>query len=200
MRDLHVSFPKPCAENWETMTPAGRARVCARCDKAVHDLSRYTLDEAEPLLRGSGEVCVRARVGADGSVALKPGRRNDARRMVVAVAATAGLLAATAPALARETRPAGAIAGKVESGSFRVRVFATGANGQTFRTKVKGNGQFRIKHLPAGPYTLSFHPDCGDSWTFGEVVVRDGETIVPDVKDENQCIVVGLLQIEESRG
>ena len=51
MPDLRVSFPKPCEEKWEAMTPAGRARVCARCDKAVHDLASYTLDEAEALLR-----------------------------------------------------------------------------------------------------------------------------------------------------
>ena len=47
MGDLRVSFPKPCDEKWQAMTPEGRARVCGRCDKAVHDLSLYSIDEAE---------------------------------------------------------------------------------------------------------------------------------------------------------
>ena len=102
MRDLYVSFPRPCGEKWETMTPAGCARVCGRCDKPVHDLSEYSLEEAETLLRGDPRACVRARVGCDGSVALKPGRRGETRRMMIAVAATAGMLAASVPAAARQ--------------------------------------------------------------------------------------------------
>ena len=33
------------------MTPAGCDRVCARCDKLIHDLSNYEIDEVEALLR-----------------------------------------------------------------------------------------------------------------------------------------------------
>ncbi len=46
MRDLRVSFPKPCDERWEAMAPEGRARLCARCDTVVHDLSQFEPDEA----------------------------------------------------------------------------------------------------------------------------------------------------------
>ena len=203
MPDLRVSFPEPCDEKWEAMAPADRARICARCDKAVHDLSRYTFDEAEALLRQSPDTCVRARIDNDGAVLLKRSRRADARRMVMAVAATASLLAASAPALAKEERPSGAIRGIVEVSGFSVQVTATDADGRTFRTRAKGKGRFRIKHLPAGTYRLSFVPDCGGSeMTIERVVVGDGETIVPDVrgKDEDRCIVVGLLRIEKDRG
>jgi hypothetical protein len=99
MPDLRVSFPKPCDETWEAMTPSGCDRVCARCDHVVHDLSQYTLAEAEALLGANPGSCVRAQIGADGAVALKPGRGGKAGRMMIAVAATAGLLAAAAPGL-----------------------------------------------------------------------------------------------------
>lgn len=200
MRDLRVSFPRPCDEKWEAMMPAGCDRVCVRCDKVIHDLSHYELGEAETLLRRNPDTCVRARIGADGVVALKPGRPGGARRMVIAVAATAGLLTAGAPALARRDRPDGAIAGNVESFGARVRVTATGPGGQTFRARVRSNGRFRIRRVPAGTYTLTFVPDCGDNWTVENVVVGNGETIVSNVQDTGQCIVVGMLRIEDGRG
>ena len=200
MRDLRVSFPKPCDEKWEAMRPTGCGGVCGRCDKPVHDLSYYALDEAEALLRGNPGTCVRAHIDSDGIVALKPSRRGDARRMVIAVAATAGLVAASAPAFATPDRPNGAIAGNVETFGIRMRVTATGTNGQTFRARVKGNGRFRIRHLPAGTYKLTFVPDCGNSWSVEHVVVRDGETIMPNVQNAGGCIVIGMLRIEEERG
>ena len=201
MRDLRVRFPRPCGEQWEKMVPAGCARVCERCDKPVHDLSLHTLDEAEALLRLNPDTCVRARIGGDGTVALKPGGRGDARRMVIAAAATIGLLAAAAPALARRDRPQGAIAGNVEHAWYRTRVTATGTDGRTYRTRVDGNNsRFRIRHLPAGTYSLTFAPSCGDSWTVENIVVGSGETMLPDVRHEDGCIFIGALVIEENRG
>ncbi|HYN46511.1 MAG TPA: carboxypeptidase-like regulatory domain-containing protein [Allosphingosinicella sp.] len=200
MRDLRVSFPRPCDEKWEAMTPAGCDRVCARCDKLIHDLSQYQIDEAEALLRRNPGTCKRAHIDTDGVVALKPGRRGRARRMVIAVAATAGLLTAGAPAFAKRDRPDGAISGNVESFGIRMRVTATGTGGQTFRARAKSNGRFRIRRLPAGTYTLTFVPECGNSWMVENVVVRDGETIVPNVGNADGCIIIGLLRIEDGRG
>ncbi|HEV7660941.1 MAG TPA: carboxypeptidase-like regulatory domain-containing protein [Allosphingosinicella sp.] len=200
MRDVRVSFPRPCDEKWEAMTPAGCDRICARCDKVIHDLSRYAIDEAEALLRRNPDACVRARIDADGVVALKPGRRGNARRMAIAAAATAGLLTAAAPAFAKRGRADGAIAGIVESYGSRVRVTATGADGRTWRARAGRGGQFRIRRLPAGTYRLSFDQSCEDYRPVENVVVREGETNVPTVRSEDECIVIGLLRIEDGNG
>jgi len=198
MPDLRVSFPKPCDETWEAMAPSGCDRVCARCDHVVHDLREYTLDEAEALLRGNPGSCVRAQIGPDGTVALKPGRGGKARRMVVAAAATAGLLAASAPAYARQDRPAGAISGNVEG--YRVRIVATGSDGRTWRTRSDGRGRYRIRHLPADTYRITAEDSCETFKTVENVVVRDTEVNAPRVQSEGQCIVIGLLRIEDDRG
>jgi hypothetical protein len=182
------------------MTPSGCDRICARCDHLVHDLSHYTFDEAEALLRADPGTCVRAAIDADGVVALKPGREGRVRRMVIAAAATAGLLTASAPAYARQERPGGAIAGNIQSYGERIRVTATDTSGRTFRVRAKSNGRFRIRHVPAGTYTLTFDPDCGSSWTVENVVVREAETNLPGVESPDQCVVIGLLRIEDSNG
>ncbi len=200
MGDLRVSFPRPCDEKWQAMTPEGRARICGRCDKAVHDLSLYSIDEAEKLLRANPEACVRARIDADGSIALRPNRRGTTRRMVIAAAATAGLLTSGAPAFAKQDRPGGAIAGKMYPPTTRTRVVATGTDGRTFRTTVKVNGRFRIRNLPTGTYSLTFKPRCGENWTLENVVVQSGETFLPDVPVEGGCITIGMLRIEGAKG
>lgn len=200
MRDLRVSFPKPCREDWAGMTPAGRARHCAGCDKAVHDLSKYDLAEAQALIRAEPELCVRARIGPDGAVALKPSRRGGSRRMAVAMAATAGLLTAGGSAMAKTKRPQGEIAGKVDMFGLPTRVAATDQTGRKFKTKTGAKGRYKIKHLPPGTYRLTFKPSCGEEWTVEDVEVGQGRTEVPVTGDESGCIMIGMVKIEESRG
>ena len=200
MSDLKVSFPKPCNEKWGAMSPSGRARMCGRCDKAVHDLSEYGLDEAQALLRREPGACFRADIGADGVVALKSGRNARSRRMIVAAAITAGLLITGEPALAGNGRPRGAIAGYFSNYNNGMRVTVTDQAGRTYRTRVRQGGRFRITHLPAGTYTLTFHLACGNVTTVGNVIVGNEEVVLPDVRDSGGCIVIGMLQIEDSVG
>ncbi|MBX3563857.1 MAG: carboxypeptidase regulatory-like domain-containing protein [Sphingomonas sp.] len=193
MTDLRVSFPTPCDEKWEAMKPSGCNRVCARCDKVIHDLSQYELEEAEALLRRAPDSCVRARIDADGVVAVKRG--GGMRRMVIAAGASAGLLASQ-PALAGQDRPKGAISGDVMTYGFRTKVTATDTSGNSYRTTSKANGKYKLKHLPAGTYTLTFVPDCGDSWTVENVIVASSEIAAPKSPDESGCIIVGKMLID----
>lgn len=198
MEDLRVSFPDPCSEAWQGMTPVERGRMCARCDKVVHDLERYSLDEAEALLRRAPGSCVRARVRCDGVVILRETGRAGTRT-ILAAAAAAGMLAAGQPAAAKVGGPAGAISGQVNASDSTVRVTATSREGKRFKTKVK-HGRFNLRHIPVGTYRLTFVPDCGSRWTLEEVVVRGGETVVPATTGPNECIVVGRLQVDDRRG
>ena len=56
---LPIAIDTPCGADWNAMTPAGaKKRLCASCDKVVHDLAKRTDDEIDALLAG-GPVCVR---------------------------------------------------------------------------------------------------------------------------------------------
>lgn len=201
MFDVRVNFPKPCDEPWDGMTPHGCGRMCASCDRVVHDLRNYTVDEVEALARIDPHLCVRAAVGADGAVALKRGPNGRIRRMIVAMGASAGLLMTGIPASAKDQLPTGAISGRLTYTMFKITVVATGADGTVHGGKVRSNGRYLIEHLPAGEYALTFTPGCGEPWTLeSKVVVKEAETIVPDGPAEGECIVIGLLQIENNEG
>lgn len=165
----------------------------------VHDLSARNVDEVEALLRREAKVCVRARIGADGVIATGAGGA-PARRIRLAAGAMAGLIAAGQPAIAKDARVEGSIAGTLDGSSFEARVVATAADGRVFRTKASLNRRYRIKHLPPGVYTLTFVPDCGDPWSVTGVRVGAGEMVVRDEHDPNECIVVGMIEADLPRG
>jgi hypothetical protein len=59
----------PCSEGWERMTGDDRVRHCEQCDKNVFDLSRFSRDEAEGVVRAfRGELCIRLTRRPDGSI------------------------------------------------------------------------------------------------------------------------------------
>lgn len=59
MRRSDVPITTPCGADWNAMSPAGaRARLCAQCDKTVHDLSAMKSAEVEALV-AAGPLCVR---------------------------------------------------------------------------------------------------------------------------------------------
>ncbi|HEX7849133.1 MAG TPA: carboxypeptidase-like regulatory domain-containing protein, partial [Sphingomonas sp.] len=122
------------------------------------------------------------------------------RRMVLAAGAAASLLAAAEPAMARQKGPQGVIAGKIRTTDWNTRVTATTADGKSYSARVKPDGRYRLKKIPAGTYTLTFVPGCGNSWMIDKIVVADGEVAVPEATDPNGCIIVGMLLAANARG
>lgn len=200
MADIIVSFPKPCEEPWDGMTAQGCDRICASCDRIVHDLTRYSIEEVEAMARRDPYICVRAAIGSDGRVALKSGGR-VARRMLLAVGAI-GALAASEPLAAKEK--AGAISGTVGVPMTATSVSATSSTGKRYHAKFKSFGNYRFNRLPAGVYRLTLTDECGSDWSIDNVTVAPGvETTVAETIDPNTCepaIIIGMLKIENDNG
>ena len=203
MSDVRVSFPKPCSERWEAMRPEGCNRFCERCEKLIHDLSQLTLQEAEHLVRSGTDICVRAEVGVGGVIKLKGSDGRKARRMVAAIGASVGILAASGQAAAAEGAKLGAIKGEVV-GACGGSVSATAADGRVYHAKIGLNGRYKVKRLPAGSYEVKLD-DAGPATSpevasGNPVMVESGRTSVLNIKDANTCIIVGMLEIEDRNG
>jgi hypothetical protein len=211
MDDLPVSFPKPCSERWEDMRPRGCNRFCDRCEKTIRDLSQLTIDDAERLARSGDKICVRAHVGPDGLVRLKPNDGRHARRMVATIGASVGILAVSGQAAAADATKAGAIKGQtIASCGWDGSVSATAADGSVFHAKIGMNGRYKIKRLPAGSYEVKIEsaapqapleenagPEApAGTTTSSQVTVEAGHTSVLNLSNPNGCIVIGMLQIE----
>jgi len=185
MADTEILFPEPCHQDWETMHPDGRARLCDACGKKVHDLSRYTPEEADGLLFGDhGPACLRVTILPDGRVATLPGRRG---KLLMAAIATPALLLAAAGASAGPHM--GAIAGSVSTAGAPVRVTAVAA-GLRRSTRVDEGGLYRFDRLPPGVYMLVFSTDTSRQWTIPKVAVRANRVTVRNSYDPELPVFV----------
>jgi hypothetical protein len=179
MANTEILFPEPCHEDWETMQPDDRGRHCAACNKKVHDLSTYTPEQAERLLRsGETPTCLRATILPDGRVATLPGRRG--RFLVAAIGAPALMLAATSATAGPQT---GAIAGSVSTrdpAPLHVTALATGVRRST---TIDRAGAYRFDHLPPGTYTLVFSSADRRRWSIDKVPVSANRVVIRNSYD-----------------
>jgi len=59
-QSINISIPKPCHENWDTMSVNEQGRHCGSCHKTVVDFSLYTDKELfEFLKKANGNICGR---------------------------------------------------------------------------------------------------------------------------------------------
>ncbi len=198
MSDLRISFPDPCGESWDAMQPSGCDRICATCSETVHDLATLTVQEAEALLREPGKHCVRAQVGPDGILSLRPGPSGRSRRMLVAVSASVGLFASACETVPSTPAPTGTIVGTVSRYSMVTSVRAVSDDGRARQTKVRADGSYRLERLPYGTYSLRFIGSCG-TWEGERITLQDREQLVEAPADMQDCIIIGMAKIEDDR-
>jgi hypothetical protein len=88
-----IDVREPCTESWEQMTGNNEVRFCSHCSKNVYDLSSYTRQRAEKLVRDSnGGLCVRYRKDERGRVITAPPKFTQIKRHAKIAA---GVLATT---------------------------------------------------------------------------------------------------------
>ncbi|MBO9497970.1 MAG: hypothetical protein J7496_02890 [Novosphingobium sp.] len=192
MHDLLVNLPQPCSEKWDDMAPKGCNRFCAQCSTTIHDFANYTFEEAEALLSSPEPVCVRAQLGNDRTVALRPSGNGKLRRIVVAASASIGMIAMSSAAIAAKTGPEGVIAGMVYSADPKTRVTAIAADGTRYEVTTDRKGRYRIKHLPLGTYELEF--SSGETvWKEAAAVVKDEKITYVNTGNPDAPIIVGVM-------
>jgi hypothetical protein len=200
MADLQVTFPKPCDEAWDAMSPRGCNRHCASCDTIVHDLAAMTYEEAEALLAHEDEACVRAQLGPDGVLKLKPSGRSNGRRMVAA----AGASLALATAACQTAPPSEEAPGLAISGAFNRYLVKTvtlyPGEGKSLRRKPdKKTGSVTFSGLAPGTYSIIITGDCGYYAFLENVTIVDRSVTVSEAafteESGNGCpIIVGRIR------
>jgi len=202
MRDVKVTFPKPCDQPWEAMAPHGCNRHCAACDTVIHDLEHMTADEAEALLDSGTEVCVRARIAPDGVVKLKPAGRSTGRRLVAAASASLMLATAACQTAPDSAEPRYRITGKFPWKDQLYDAELTSADGRKWPVRREpGTGRFIFDNLVPGVYVLSTRGNCGtrqvvETITIDAASVDLGRT-APESDDS--CIIIGVMVPADNR-
>ncbi len=196
MRDLRVSLPAPCRENWDAMAPRGCNRLCAACDTLVHDLSSLTVDEADAILDSGEPVCVRARIGRDGTIETAPPAERSSRRMVASVGA--GVLLATAACQTTAFPPVSPryqISGQSQFGGWATNAQLTSSDGRTRSMRIRGDRQFRFVNLRPGTYSLTLSNGCGEPTVVNNIVVSDDVDLgAVEDNDGDDCIIIGVME------
>ncbi|AOL94867.1 hypothetical protein [Porphyrobacter sp. LM 6] len=194
MLDLEVEFPKPCDERWEAMAPRGCNRHCASCDKIIHDLSALTLEEAERLLDGEDEVCVRAQIAGDGTIALRSSGKTTARRMIAVAGASLALATAACQTTPDSAAPRYQITGKFAYKGWYYDAELVSADGRSWpKRREAGTGRFIFYDLPPGNYTLSTIDTCGERVDVETFTITNASLEAKKTYPESGCIIVGAM-------
>ena len=193
MSDVRMAFPEPCGEPWDQMAPSGCNRHCAVCDTEIHDLSALTVEEVEALQESSEKVCVRARIGADGTIVTHRGERAGRRRVIAAAVGASLSLAACQTTGEPAVTPLYTVSGSFGWGTGERVVTLTRWDGESETKRVAPRRDFRFANLHEGTYVLRMDSDCADP-IVRQIEVGPAHIDVGEVHFDSECIIVGVMQ------
>ncbi len=199
MSDTHVSFPKPCDQDWDRMEQRGQHRRCEACEQTIFDLEKLTFEEAQALLNGATEACVRAKVAPDGSVALAKSARGEHRAFKAAIGAAASLAVAACAGLGGDkVSPRFTVEGSVEPWQRSDQLVLEG-EGRRYKTRAKNDSSFQFTNLKPGTYRLTAMGYCGEPKDLGEFVLKVDDVDIGKVEYQEDCIIVGQITREDPK-
>jgi Carboxypeptidase regulatory-like domain len=179
-RAAAIDFPEPCAVSWDEMAPERRARLCAACDRRVHDLAQYTAAEIAGLIgSGADRICARAEIAPDGRIRSRAGRL-----FLAAMVALPSLAAAETTTGIRINVFTGGSAGRVhnpnpDDGVASVTVVGAGVT----RTLRAPPAEVTVGGLPPGRYQIEFRTKSDYKWSIPDVLVCAGTVSVRQTRD-----------------
>ena len=203
-----IHFPAPCPVAWETMTKQGRARLCARCDRQVHELAQYTPEEiialADP---NAASVCGQAEIRRDGSLRTRAGVPGLLRAASVALP----ILAAPPAAYAASPDGATGISGTVNNFSGpisapgplaqeKVATVTVTGEGTTRTTQSGADGRFVITGIVPGTYRLEVRTRSAAAWSVEGVLVCPGSMTVQDTNNPSVRVTVRGVMVVQRPG
>jgi len=187
-----LDFPEPCAVAWDDMVPERRARLCAACDRRVHDLTTYSAAEIAGLIgSGSDRVCARAEIAPDGRI------RSRAGRLLLATMVALPTLAAA------ETSTGIRINVFTGGGSARVHnpnpddsiASITIAGAGVSRTLQDSQTEVTIDGLPPGRYRIEFKTKSAFAWSIPDVPVCAGTLTTRLTRDPRISVtIMGVMR------
>ncbi len=77
-KTIRVSIPKPCHENWNSMSPKDKGRHCNVCEKTVFDFTNKTDEYIVKTFEQNHNICARLKnIQLDRELAYSRKDRND---------------------------------------------------------------------------------------------------------------------------
>ena len=193
MSDVRVAFPEPCGEQWDQMAPRGCNRHCAACDTEIHDLSALTVEGVEALQKSGEKVCVRARIGTDGTIVTRRGERAGRRRVIAAAVGASLSLTACQTTGEPAVTSLYTVSGSFGWGTGERVVTLTRWDGESETKRVAPRRDFRFANLHEGTYVLRMDSDCADP-IVRQIEVGPAHIDVGEIHFDSECIVVGVMQ------
>lgn len=200
-----ISIPKPCNENWDAMSPEEQGKHCAKCNIVVRDFSAMSNEEILDYLKQDKKTkCAKIRTEQvldvfNMSKKVKKFLYALAICFLPFTALTSASLLIPTEANAQENP--GGLDGKIFNDKGEPLPFAViivEQDGiQKKVTKSDINGNYKLKPLAKGYYTLKVERLGYTSLEIKEVEVKSGESLMKNItikKDKNRRIhIVGII-------